>query len=111
MVPIKLGCELLLCVLPASIAMECVLDTCDFDIRFQSAHGPLNLRTRIIGRLGVMPKPTDRKAEYMCYSPSRRKTRELEGEEEYASRLVPGNYVIGNKIKSASPNSCRAQNS
>jgi hypothetical protein len=38
----------------------------------------------------VMPKQTDREADYMCFSPLRRKTSELEGEEEYTSRLVSG---------------------
>jgi hypothetical protein len=32
----------------------------------------------------------DREADYMCFSPLRRKTSELEGEEEYTSRLVSG---------------------
>jgi hypothetical protein len=39
----------------------------------------------------VMPKQTDKEADYMCFSPLRRKTSELEGEEEY-SRLVSGNF-------------------
>jgi hypothetical protein len=30
----------------------------------------------------VMPKRTDREADYMCFSLLRRKTSELEGEEE-----------------------------
>jgi hypothetical protein len=38
-----------------------------------------------------MPKPTDREADYMCFSPLRGKTSELEGEEEYISRLVSRN--------------------
>jgi hypothetical protein len=38
-----------------------------------------------------MPKPTDREADYMCFSPLRGKTSELEGEEEYNSRLVSRN--------------------
>jgi hypothetical protein len=37
-----------------------------------------------------MPKRTDREADYMCFSPLRRKTSKLEGEEEYTSRLVSG---------------------
>jgi hypothetical protein len=32
-----------------------------------------------------------READYMCFSPLRRKTSELEGEEEYTSRLVSRN--------------------
>jgi hypothetical protein len=36
-------------------------------------------------------KPTDREADYMCFSPLRRKTSKLEGEEEYTSRLVSRN--------------------
>jgi hypothetical protein len=51
-------------------------------------------------QIGVMPKPTDRKADYMCFSPLRRKTSELEGEEEYTSiGSFPRIYVIGDKIK------------
>jgi hypothetical protein len=41
-------------------------------------------------QIGVMPKRTDREADYMCFSPLRRNTSELEGEEEY-SRLVSRN--------------------
>jgi hypothetical protein len=41
-------------------------------------------------QIGVMPKRTDREADYMCFSPLRRKTSELEDEEEYTSRLVSG---------------------
>jgi hypothetical protein len=39
---------------------------------------PLGQRRQI----GVMPKRTDREADYMFFSPLRRKTSELEGEEE-----------------------------
>jgi hypothetical protein len=34
-----------------------------------------------------LAKPTNREADYMCFSPLRRKTSELGGEEEYTSRL------------------------
>jgi hypothetical protein len=34
---------------------------------------------------------TDREADYMCFSPLRRKTSELEGE-EYTSRIVVGPF-------------------
>jgi hypothetical protein len=47
-----------------------------------------------------MPKQTDREADYMCFSPLRRKTSELEGEEEYIVGSFPVIYVIGDKIKS-----------
>jgi PP-loop superfamily ATP-utilizing enzyme len=45
-----------------------------------------------------MPKRTDREADYMCFSPVRRKTSKLEREEEYTSRLVSRNFR--DKIKS-----------
>jgi hypothetical protein len=41
----------------------------------------------------VIPKQTDREADYMCFCPLRRKTSELEGEEEYTSRLVSKIYA------------------
>jgi hypothetical protein len=50
----------------------------------------------------VMPKQTDREADYMCFSPLRRKTSELEFKEK-KNMLVgsfPVIYVIGDKIKS-----------
>jgi hypothetical protein len=40
----------------------------------------------------------NRKADYMCFSPLRRKTSELEGEVLVGS--FPGIYVIGDEIKS-----------
>jgi hypothetical protein len=41
-------------------------------------HGvQITLRQR--RQIGVMPKQTDREADYMCFSPLRRKTSELEG--------------------------------
>jgi hypothetical protein len=45
-----------------------------------------------------MPKPTDKEADYMCFSPLRRKTSKLEGEEDILVGLFPGIYVIGDKI-------------
>jgi hypothetical protein len=50
-------------------------------------------------QIGVMPKQTDREANYMCFSPLRRKTSKLEGEEVIVGSF-PVIYVIGNKIKS-----------
>jgi hypothetical protein len=45
-----------------------------------------------------MPKRTDREADYMCFSPLRRKTSELEGEEKYTRRARFRNDVMGDKI-------------
>jgi hypothetical protein len=42
-------------------------------------------------QIGVMPKRTDREANYMCFRPLQLKTSKLEGEEEYTSGLVSRN--------------------
>jgi hypothetical protein len=54
-----------------------------------SALEQITLRQR--RQIGVMPKRTDREADYMCFSPLRRKTSKLEGEEEYTRRQVSQN--------------------
>jgi hypothetical protein len=48
-----------------------------------------------------MPKLTDRKADYMCFSPLRRKTSELEGEEEFHEKTVKKLFIFFTVLKNA----------
>jgi hypothetical protein len=51
----------------------------------------VQITLRLRWQIWVMPKRTNREADYMCFSPLRRKTSELEEEEENTSRLVSQN--------------------
>jgi hypothetical protein len=54
-------------------------------------------------QIGVMPKQTDREADYMCFSPLQQKKSELEGAEEYTRKLVYRNSRFSSSSSSSSP--------